>query len=117
MMVTWELGVNGRYISPMRFVELNCTNPAKIFGLYPRKGTLSVGADADIVVWNPDAAHTIKAEHHHMRTDYNCYEGLEVKGKPEKVYLRGRKIVDGGRWLGENGYGQFLRRQPGIPML
>jgi dihydropyrimidinase len=117
MMVTWELGVNGRYISPMRFVELNCTNPAKIFGLYPRKGTLNVGADADIVVWNPNAAHIIKAEHHHMRTDYNCYEGLEVKGKPEKVYLRGRKIVDGERWLGENGYGQFLRRQPGIPML
>ena len=117
MMVMWHLGVNGGEMLPSRFVELLCTNPAKIFGLYPRKGSLAPGSDADILVWDPAAEHTIKAETHHMLTDYNCYEGLRVEGKPEQVYLRGRKIVDGDEWLGENGYGQFLSRKPGTTLL
>jgi dihydropyrimidinase len=117
MMVLWQQGVNGGEISPTRFVATHCTNPARIFGLYPRKGTLAVGSDADILVWNPAVEHVISAETHHMHTDYNCYEGMRVEGKPEQVYLRGRKIVDGEEWLGEEGYGQFLARNPGVAVI
>jgi dihydropyrimidinase len=117
MRVMWQLGVNGGAIQPTRFVELLCTNPAKVFGLYPRKGTLAPGSDADIVVWDPAAEYAISARTHHMRTDYNCYEGLRVEGKPVQVYLRGRKIVDGDTWLGESGYGQFLSRKPGAALV
>ncbi|RMG78503.1 MAG: dihydropyrimidinase [Chloroflexi bacterium] len=117
MLVMWEAGVNGKRISPMKFVELHCTNPAKIFGMYPRKGTLMPGSDADILVWDPDAEHIRSAATHHMRCDYNVYEGMRCRGKPVQVYLRGRKIVDGDRWLGENGYGQFIKRQPNAPIL
>ncbi len=117
MMVMWHAGVNGGKLSPSRFVELNSTNPAKIFGMYPKKGTISVGADADILVWDPDKTHTISADTHHMRTDYNVYEGMEVQGVPVQVYLRGRKIVDGDEWLGSNGSGQFIKRKANAPVL
>ena len=117
MMVQWEAGVNGGKISPQRFVELNCTNPAKIFGMYPKKGTISVGADADIVVWDPKQEHTISASTHHMRVDYNVYEGMKVVGKPVLVYQRGNKLVDGDTWYGHNGGGQFVRRTPNAPVL
>lgn len=117
MMVMWDAGVNGGKISPSRFVELNCTNPAKIFGMYPRKGTIAVGADADILVWDPEQEHTISAETHHMRVDYNCYEGMTVQGKPVQVYQRGNKLVDGDDWLGNNGDGQFIPRKPNAPVL
>jgi dihydropyrimidinase len=110
MMLLWHHGVNAKRITPSRFVEITSTHPAKIFGLYPRKGTLSIGADADIVVWDPNAEHTLKAETHHMRTDYNCYQGISVRGVPRQVYLRGRKIVDGERWLGGEGEGRYLPR-------
>ncbi len=112
MIVMWHLGVNGGKISPSRFVELNCTNPAKIFGCYPRKGTIAVGADADLVVWDPKKTHTISAKSHHMRCDYNLYEGMRVKGMPTQVYLRGRKVVDGDEWYGTNGGGKFIARKP-----
>lgn len=117
MMVMWHLGVNGGKISPSRFVELNCTNPAKIFGMYPRKGTIAVGSDADIVVWDPKKTHTISAKTHHMRVDYNLYEGMKVKGVPVQVYLRGKKVVDGENWYGSNGSGQFIPRKPYAPVL
>ncbi|NWF69406.1 MAG: dihydropyrimidinase [Chloroflexi bacterium] len=117
MMVMWHLGVNTGKISPSRFVELNCTNPARIFGCYPRKGTIAVGADADIVVWDPKKVHTLSAKTHHMRVDYNLYEGMKVKGAPAQVYLRGKKIVDGDQWLGSNGSGKFIARKPHAPIL
>jgi dihydropyrimidinase len=117
MMVVWQLGVNGGAITPSRFVETHCTNPARIFGLYPRKGTIAIGSDADIVVWDPAAEHVISAETHHMRTDYNCYQDMRIEGKPVMVYLRGRKIVDGDQWLGEHGYGQYLPRDAGVQVL
>jgi dihydropyrimidinase len=117
MMVMWHGGVNFGRISPSRFVELNCTNPARIFGMYPRKGTLAVGADADIVVWNPRQEHVISAATHHMRCDYNIYEGMKVVGKPEHVFLRGRQLVRGEEWLGTNGGGQFIARSPHAPVL
>lgn len=117
MMVMWEHGVNQGRISPTRFVELMCTNPAKIFGMYPKKGTIAVGSDADIAVWDPNKRHTLSVSNTHMRTDYIVYEGWKIKGKPVQVYLRGRKIVDGDQWLGTNGGGQYIRRQPHAPVL
>lgn len=117
MMVMWDAGVNGGRISPQRFVELNCTNPARIFGMYPKKGTLSVGADADIVVWDPNMEHTISASTHHMRVDYNVYEGMTVRGKPVQVYQRGLLLVDGDTWHGHNGGGQYVPRHAHAPVL
>lgn len=117
LMVMWHLGVNSGKLSPQRFVELNCTNPAKIFGCYPQKGTIAVGSDADILVWDPNQLHTISASTHHMRCDYNVYEGLKVKGVPQQVFLRGQQIVDGAEWHGKNGNGQFIRRAPYAPVL
>jgi dihydropyrimidinase len=117
MLMMWDAGVNSGRLSPQRFVELNCTNPAKIFGMYPKKGTISVGADADILVWDPEKSHTISASTHHMRVDYNLYEGVTVKGKPEKVYQRGKLLVDGDAWHGSNGSGQFVHRKPYAPVL
>lgn len=117
LIVMWHLGVNSGKISPTRFVELNCTNPAKIFGCYPRKGTIAVGADADILVWDPNQRRTISAKTQHMRCDYNLYEGMKVKGGPVQVYQRGKKLVDGETWHGQNGAGQFVRRSAGAPVL
>ncbi|RMF77926.1 MAG: hypothetical protein D6737_16355 [Chloroflexi bacterium] len=117
MMVIWEHGVNKGRISPQRFVELCCTNPAKIFGMYPKKGTIAVGSDADILVWDPNKEHILSAETHHTRCDYNVYEGMLVHGKPVQVYQRGNKLVDGDMWLGKNGAGQFVARKPHAPVL
>lgn len=117
MMVMWDAGVNTGRISPTRYVELNCTNPAKIFGMYPQKGTLAVGSDADILVWDPNHAHTLSAQTHHMRVDYNVYEGMTVKGKPVQVYQRGKKLVDGDAWHGQTGQGQYIARKPHAPVL
>lgn len=117
MMVMWEHGVNSGRFSPTKFVELISTNPAKIFGMYPKKGTIAIGSDADIVVWDPDAEHIISVETHHMRVDYNVYEGMQVKGKPALVYQRGNKLVDGDEWYGKNGQGQFVARKPFAPVL
>lgn len=112
MAVMWHHGVNGGHFSPNRFVEITSANPAKIFGLYPRKGCIAVGADADIVIWDPNLEHTLSAQTHHMRTDYNVYEGMTVRGWQTHVFLRGHLIVEGDSWLGHAGSGQFLRRSP-----
>lgn len=117
MMVIWEHGVNGGRISPTRFVELNCTNPAKIFGMYPKKGTLSVGSDADIAVWDTKLEHVLSVETTHQRTDYIVYEGMPITGKPVKVYQRGNLLVDGDDWHGSNGNGQFVHRSPNADVI
>jgi len=91
-------------------VELLCTNPAKLFGLYPRKGTIAVGSDADIVVFDPEKRHLITAANQQSRTDYNLYEGTEVVGDIETVLLRGNVIVEGGEVVAKPGIGQFVRR-------
>ncbi|HQV28887.1 MAG TPA: dihydropyrimidinase [Thermoflexales bacterium] len=114
MYMLWDAAVRTGQISPSRFVELTATNPAKLFGLYPRKGAIIAGADADLVIWDPKAKHTVSAKTHHMRVDYNLYEGREVTGKPVKVFLRGKLVVDGKRWLGAAGAGRFLERRPAI---
>ncbi len=104
-------GVHGRRFSPNRFVQLVSTAPAKLFGLYPRKGTIAVGSDADLVLFDPNAEQTISAKTHHMRVDYSMFEGIRVKGMPRTVLSRGRVVVDGGKLVGKPGSGEFLRRQ------
>ena len=111
--VLWTTGVRSGKISANQFVAYNSTNPAKVFGLYPRKGALMSGSDADIVIWDPEKNVTYGVAHAHQRTDYNLYEGWELTGMPEKVFLRGKLIVDGETWLGRSGDGQFLKRSEG----
>lgn len=115
LLMLHDAGVNRGRMSLNRFVELTSTNPAKLFGLYPRKGTIAAGSDADIAVWDPTAKHVRSAETHHMNVDYSLWEGTEVMGKPVKVFSRGRLIVDGDDFLGEQGTGRYLRRR--APML
>ena len=103
-------GVHAGRISLNRFVELVATAPAKMFGLYPRKGTIAPGADADIVIFDPNVERVLSAGTHHMNVDYNCYEGMEVKGAPEVVLQRGKVLVEGGTFHGEQGDGRFLPR-------
>ena len=105
-----EFGVRAGRISMNRMVELLCTNPAKLFGLYPRKGTIAVGSDADIVVFDPDRKLTISAATHHSKSDYNLFEGTEVTGTPEVVLLRGQVLVENDELQVEPGYGQFVKR-------
>ena len=103
-------GVNQKRISLNRWVEIVATTPAKMFGLYPRKGTITVGSDADIVIWDPNKEITISAKSHHMRVDYSMFEGFKVKGDAETVLSRGETIVDKGKWLGKAGRGTFIKR-------
>jgi dihydropyrimidinase len=105
-----EFGVRGGRISLNRMVELWATNPAKLFGLYPRKGTIAVGSDADIVVFDPEKRHVISASTHHSKVDYNLFEGTEVTGTPEVVLLRGRLLVEGDELVAQPGIGQFIPR-------
>ncbi len=111
--ILWTQGVGGGRINMNQFVALTSTNPARIFGLYPRKGSLLPGADADIVIWDPQKKVTYGTAMSHQRTDYSLYEGWELTGYPEKVFLRGKLIVDGGEWKGKRGEGQFLKRGEG----
>ena len=105
-------GVAAGVLTPNRWVEVISAAPARMFGLAGRKGVVAVGADADIVVYDPKARHTISAETHHMDVDYSCYEGREVVGKPDVVLSRGKVVVDGDEWLGAAGDGRFLKREP-----
>jgi dihydropyrimidinase len=102
-------GVAGKRFDLHRFVSITATAPAKIFGLFPRKGTIAVGSDADLVLFDPRGKHRIGVATHHMRVDYNPFEGLEVQGKIVKVLSRGDVVVDGDRWLGRAGRGQFVK--------
>jgi len=115
--VLWTAGVGSGKLTVEQFVALTSTNPAKIFGLYPRKGALLPGSDADLVIWDALKKVRYGVTLSHQRTDYNLYEGWELTGMPEKVFLRGRLIVDGEKWLGKAGMGEFLPRQPGAPVL
>ena len=111
--VMWTCGVRTGKITPNQFVAYNSTNPAKIFGLYPRKGALQAGSEADIVIWNPEKKVTYGVAQSHQRTDYSLYEGWELTGMPEKVLLRGKLIVEDDKWLGKAGDGLFLKRNEG----
>jgi len=117
LMLVWDGGVRTGRIDVHRFVELISTNPARMFGLWPRKGTIAVGSDGDLVIWDPDKAVTLSARSHHMRVDYNPYEGRVVTGAPVAVLSRGEVIVRDGAFVGRAGRGQFVKRQPGPPLL
>ena len=110
MSLIYHHGVAQGRINLNRFVELTSTAAAKIFGLFPRKGTIAVGSDADIVIFDPNREQTISAATHHMRVDYSAYEGWTVKGVTEIVLSRGNVIVKNGEWKGKAGAGQFIKR-------
>ena len=105
-----EFGVRTGRISLNRMVELLATNPAKLFGLYPRKGTVAVGSDADLVIFDPSRKHVITAASQHSRSDYNLYEGTEVTGTPEIVLLRGNLLVENDELVSSPGIGRFVPR-------
>jgi len=117
MPILWTYGVGKGRLTLNRMVELCCTNPAKIFGLYPHKGTLAVGSDADVVIWDPKLKKTMGVNTSKHRLDYDLYEGWEVTGYPEKVYLRGNLLVDGDTWNGEPGGGMWLKRDIYAPTI
>lgn len=110
MSLIFSGGVAGGRFSVNRFVEITSTAPAKLFGLYPRKGTIAVGSDADLVVFDPNRKHRISASTHHMRVDYSMFEGIEVTGMPDLVFSRGRLMMEGNNFYGKPGTGNFLRR-------
>src|SRR6201981_214981 len=110
MSLIYSRGVAGGRFSANRFVELVSTAPAKLFGLYPRKGTIAVGSDADLVIFDPKRKHTISAKTHHMRVDYSMFEGIQVTGMPDIVLSRGKVVVQGDKFLGRAGQGEFLKR-------
>ncbi|MFI9386807.1 dihydropyrimidinase [Kutzneria sp. NPDC052558] len=104
-------GVVGGELTLQRWVEVTSTTPARMFGLYPRKGVIAPGSDADIVVYDPNARQTLSASTHHMAVDYSAYEGLEITGRVDTVLSRGRVVVDGDGWHGAKGHGRFLSRE------
>ncbi len=93
-------------------MEVISTAPAKLFGMYPRKGAVAVGSDADLVVYDPNRRHTISAATHHMDVDYSCYEGRSVQGGSDIVLSRGSVIVRDGEFTGRKGAGRFIKRTP-----
>jgi dihydropyrimidinase len=105
-----EFGVRAGRISLNRMVELLATSPAKLFGLYPRKGTIAVGSDADIVIFDPQKRVTITAASQHSKSDYNLYEGTEVTGSPETVLLRGNVLVENDELVAQPGIGRYVPR-------
>lgn len=108
MSVIWEKGVQGRVINPCKFVAITSTNAAKIFNLYPKKGRIAVGSDADILIWNPEATRTISARTHHQACDFNIFEGMKCHGVPEIVIVKGRVCVEDGVVRVAEGHGHFI---------
>jgi dihydropyrimidinase len=107
-------GVRRGRITLNRFVEVCSTTPARMFGLFPRKGTIAVGSDADIVVFDPNRSTTLGVKTLHMKVDYNPYEGTTVQGAPATVICNGQVVIDGDRFVGRTGAGRFLRRGPSL---
>ena len=117
LMLLWDSGVRSGRITPERFVELTAAGPAKVFGLWPRKGAIAPGSDADIVLWNPEKMVVLSASTHHMRVDYSLYEGRVVTGAPETVLSRGEVIIERDTFAGRRGRGRFLTRAADWPTL
>jgi len=110
MELLFSEGVQKGKITLNKYVEVACTNPAKIFGMFPKKGTIAVGSDADIIIIDPNEKHTLSASKHHMNVDYSGYEGWELTGKVKTVLLRGTVAIDNNKCLIEKGYGKFVKR-------
>ena len=106
--MTYDAGVNAGHIGPVRLVQVLCENPARIFGLYPRKGTIAIGSDADLVVFDPSRSVTICAANQHSRAGYTLYEGRQVLGWPEASFQRGRRVLWQGEVVAQPGQGRFL---------
>ena len=111
MPVLWTKMVGSGMFTPAQFVALTCTNPARLFGMYPQKGTIQIGSDADLVIWDPNLAVDYGKSYSQQRTDYNLYEGWKLQGFPTHVFSRGELIVDHGNWLGKPGRGRFIYRK------
>jgi dihydropyrimidinase len=110
--VLWHLGVSGKRMTPEKFVALTSTNAAKAFNLWPRKGTLEIGADADVIVLDPERSKTISAATQHQNTDFSVWEGMQVKGVVVHTLARGRHIWADGDLRAEEGRGQYFPRKP-----
>jgi len=110
MELLYSEGVNKAKISLNKYVEVTSTNAAKIFGMFPQKGSIGIGSDADLVIFDPEKKHTLSVKTHHMNVDYSAYEGWEVTGKVETVFLRGKNVVDKGKLNISKGYGKFIKR-------
>ncbi len=104
-------GVVDGKIGLRRWIEIAAATPARMFGLYGKKGTIAPGSDADIVIYDPKARQTLSADTHHMNTDYSCYEGWEIQGRSDLVMSRGRVVIDNGAYVGAKGHGSYLRRE------
>ena len=110
MALLFTYGVREGRISENRWVELTSTNAAKIFGMWPKKGTITVGADADLVVWDPEAQGIISAKTHQSAADYNVYEGFKTRGRSKMTFVRGRRVWNDGQLEAAPGHGKFVRR-------
>jgi len=110
MELLFSEGVVKNKITLNKYVEVACTNPAKIFGMFPKKGTIAIGSDADIIIIDPNEKHTISAKTHHMNVDYSAYEGWELTGKVKTVLLRGQVAIDNNECKLQKGYGKFIKR-------
>lgn len=112
MSIMYEYGVAQGRIGLSRFVDLTSTTAAKLFGLFPKKGTISVGSDADLVIWDPNVERTISAKTHHLRCDYSLFEGFRVHGQARDVFVRGEYVFQNKCFVGQIGKGQYLRQKP-----
>ena len=112
MSVLWHHGVRTGRLTPSEFVKVTSTNAAQIFNIYPKKGAIAVGADADLVVWDPEATRTISAATHHQNVDFNPYEGMEVTGSARTTLSRGRIVWHDGQLHTERGQGRYVERPP-----
>ncbi len=110
MSLIYNGGVHENRISLNRFVEITSTAAAKMFGMFPKKGTIAVGSDADIVIFDTEKSQTITVDTHHMNVDYNAYEGMKVQGVVDTVLSRGKVVIDNGEYVGKQGDGQFIKR-------
>jgi len=116
MSIVWEKGVQTGILTPSQFVAVTSTNAAKIFNVYPRKGRIAIGSDADIVIWNSDATRTISAKTHHHAVDFNIFEGMEVHGVCELTISRGMVVWENGKLYTTKGHGKFVPRPPFGPI-
>ncbi len=112
MGIVWQMGVNEGRLGKSRFVEVTSANPARLMGLYPEKGVISEGADADLVLWNPEQERTVRASEHEHAIDYNIYEGRKIRGAVDRTISRGRIVYEDGKVLSRMGQGRYRRRLP-----
>ena len=116
MSVMWDRGVRSGKLTPNEFVAVTSTNTAKIFNIHPQKGTVAVGADADLIVWDPEGSRVISAETHHQNIDFNIYEGMEVTGIPAHTISQGKLVWTEGELRAVEGAGRHINRPPYAPV-